>query len=163
MSSLPLSSAASQEAGVWCPHVTVATVVPREGRFLLIEERVRGELVLNQPAGHLESGETLHDAAVRETLEETGWHVELTFLLGVQQWRSQSGTEFVRFTFAAEPLEHDAARPLDADIVRSLWLSREQIGAEAARLRSPMVLASIDTWLSGRRLPLDVVTYCGHP
>lgn len=153
-----ISTIASElEEDVWRPHVTVATVVPREGRFLLVEEDVRGRTVLNQPAGHLEPDESLLDAAVRETLEETGWDVALSCLLGVQQWRSPSGNQFVRFTFGAEPLRHDAARPLDAGILRALWLTREEIAAEATRLRSPMVLASIDDWLGGRRLPLDSV------
>jgi len=145
------------EEDVWRPHVTVATVVPREGRFLLVEEDVRGRTVLNQPAGHLEPDESLLDAAVRETLEETGWDVALTCLLGVQQWRSPSGSQFVRFTFGADALRHHAGRSLDAGILRALWLSREEIAADAARLRSPMVLASIDDWLGGRRLPLDSV------
>lgn len=142
---------------VWRPHVTVATVVPRDGLFLLVEETVRGALVLNQPAGHLEPEETLHAAATRETLEETGWHVELTCLLGVQQWRSRSGSGFVRFTFAAEPIRHDAERPLDDGILRAVWLSREEIAGESKRLRSPMILASIDDWQAGRRLPLDAI------
>ncbi|MGN6519191.1 MAG: NUDIX hydrolase [Dokdonella sp.] len=145
------------EEDVWRPHVTVATVVPHDGRFLLVEENVRGRIVLNQPAGHLEPDESLHDAALRETREETGWDVGLTCLLGVQQWRSPSGSQFVRFTFGAEPLRHDAARPLDAGILRALWLTREEIALAATRLRSPMVLASIDDWLGGRRLPLDSV------
>lgn len=145
------------DAGVWRPHVTVATVIPRGECFLLVEEDIRGDLLLNQPAGHLEPGEALQTAAVRETLEETGWHVTLTCLLGVQQWRSPRGREFVRFTFAGEPLRHEPARPLDAGIVRALWLSRAQVAAESARLRSPLVLAGIDAWLEGRRLPLDVV------
>jgi len=147
----------TDDAGVWRPHVTVATVVPRDGRFLLVEENVRGRVVLNQPAGHLDPDETLHAAAVRETLEETGWHVTLTCLLGVQQWQSPSGRQFVRFTFAADAIEHDPARPLDDGILRALWLDRDEIATETRRLRSPMVLASVDDWIAGRRLPLDVI------
>jgi len=144
--------------GIWRPDVTVATIVPRAGRFLLVEETVRGELVLNQPAGHLESGESLHAAACRETLEETGWRVELTGLVGVYQW-TPSGTDshFVRFTFAARPLGHDPGRPLDAGIVRALWLSRDEVAQQQARLRSPMVLRGIDDYLAGRQLPLEAV------
>lgn len=155
----PPRHALAAESEVWRPHVTVATVVPRGGRFLLVEENVRGRLVLNQPAGHLDPGETLHDAALRETREETGWDVELTCLVGVQQWQAPGGDPFLRFTFAAEALRHDPARPLDAGIVRALWMTREEIAAAAGRLRSPMVLAGIDDWLGGRRLPLDAITH----
>lgn len=163
MTQLPLA-ADLDEADVWRPHVTVATVVERGGRFLLVEETVRGRAVLNQPAGHLEPDESLHAAAVRETREETGWDVGLTCLLGVQQWHSPSGRQFVRFVFAAEALRHDPSRQLDEGIVRALWLTRDEIAAAAARLRSPMVLASIDDWLGGRRLPLDAVVYvCARP
>lgn len=142
---------------VWRPHVTVATVVPDGTRFLLVEEDVHGRIVLNQPAGHLDPDETLHAAAVRETLEETGWEVSLTCLLGVQQWNSPSGRQFVRFTFGAEPVRHDPARELDQGILRALWLDRDEVASSSGRLRSPMVLASIDDWLAGRRLPLDAI------
>ncbi len=145
------------DAGIWRPHVTVATVVPRDGRFLIVEENVRGAIVLNQPAGHLESGESLHAAAVRETLEETGWDVKLSCLLGVQQWNAPSGREFVRFTFAADPVYHDPARPLDEGILRALWMTREEIVAANGRLRSPMILASVDDWLTGAHLPLSAI------
>ncbi len=148
----------TDDVGIWRPRVTVATVVPDEGRFLLVEERVHGQVVLNQPAGHLEPDETLQAAALRETLEETGWDVELDCLLGVQQWTSTaSGSQFVRFTFAARPLRHDPTRPLDTGILRAVWMTRDEIAASAARLRSPMVLHSVDDWLGGRRLPLDAV------
>lgn len=146
---------------VWRPHVTVATVVPDAGRFLLVEESVRGRTVLNQPAGHLEPDETLQQAAVRETLEETGWDVRLIRLLGVQQWRSSSGRHFVRFTFAAEPVRHHADRALDDGILRAVWLDRDGIATEAARLRSPLVLASVDDWIAGRHFPLDVLQAFG--
>jgi 8-oxo-dGTP pyrophosphatase MutT (NUDIX family) len=143
---------------VWRPDVTVATIVPRDGRFLLVEEEVRGERVLNQPAGHLERGESLADAACRETLEETGWHVALTALIGVYQWTAPDAeSHFVRFTFSAQPLRHDAERPLDAGIVRALWLSRDELTAAGRRLRSPMVLRGVDDYLAGRRLPLDAL------
>jgi len=146
------------EADVWRPHVTVATIVPRDdGRFLVVEERVRGAIVLNQPAGHLDPGESLAQAAVRETFEETGWHVELDCLLGVQQWRAPNGSEFVRFNFAARAVRHDPAHRLDDGILRALWMDRDELAAASARLRSPLVLASIDDWLGGQRLPLAAV------
>ncbi|MEO7430540.1 MAG: NUDIX hydrolase [Dokdonella sp.] len=152
-----LSPTAEPDADIWRPHVTVATVVPHDGRFLLVEEDVRGSIVLNQPAGHLDPDESLQEAAVRETLEETGWHVALTSLLGIQQWQSLSGRQFVRFTFAADALHHDAHRRLDTGIVRALWMSRDDLAAAGPRLRSPMVLASVDDWISGLRLPLQSI------
>jgi 8-oxo-dGTP pyrophosphatase MutT (NUDIX family) len=142
---------------VWRPDVTVATIVPRDGRFLIVEESVRGELVLNQPAGHLEPDESLIEAARRETLEETGWTVELEHLVGVYQWTAASGEHFLRFAFAARALEHDPRQPLDTGIVRALWLNRSEIAAGATRPRSPMVLHCIDDWLAGNRLPLSAI------
>jgi len=141
---------------VWRPDVTVACVVPRDGCFLLVEEAIRGQLVLNQPAGHLEPNETLCAAALRETLEETGWTVALHGLVGVYQWsNSATDSHFLRFTFAAEPLAHDPKRPLDSGIVRAIWLTRDEIAAERHRLRSPMVLRGVDDFLAGKRQPLD--------
>ena len=151
---------AFSEEEVWCPHVTVATVVADGDRFLLVVEGVRGQRVLNQPAGHLEAGESLQQAAVRETLEETGWHVELTHFLGVQQWTS-GALHFVRFAFAATALRHEPERPLDEGILDAIWLTRDEIVA-APNLRSPMVLANVDDWLAGVRLPLGVVN-CMDP
>lgn len=157
MSTLPLKHSAT-DSRVWFPHVTVATVVPLDGRFLFVEESVHGQLVINQPAGHLEPDETLHAAALRETLEETGWHVELECLLGIQQWKStHSGSQFVRFTFGARPSRHEPERPLDNGIVRAVWMSREEVADVQTRLRSPLVLNSVDDWISGRRLPLDAI------
>jgi ADP-ribose pyrophosphatase YjhB (NUDIX family) len=148
----------ADEPRIWCPRVTVATVVPLDGRYLLVEESVHGRIVLNQPAGHLEPDESLQAAALRETREETGWDVELECLLGIQQWiSSDSGTQFVRFTFGARPLHHDPSRSLDNGILRALWLSRDEIVAAGERLRSPLILHSIDDWLAGRRLPLDSI------
>ncbi len=143
---------------IWRPDVTVATIVPRDGAFLLVEEIVQGRHVLNQPAGHLEHNESLHEAACRETLEETGWTVELTGFVAVYQWSNATGTgHFVRFTFIGKPLAHDAARALDSGIVRACWLTREEIAARSTELRSPMVLRGVDDFLAGRRLPLDTV------
>ncbi|HET9033952.1 MAG TPA: NUDIX hydrolase [Dokdonella sp.] len=153
------STALETEPRVWCPQVTVATVVPRGRHFLLVEEQVHGRTVINQPAGHLEPDESLQSAAIRETLEETGWDVELDCLIGVQQWvSSQSGSQFVRFTFAAHPVYHDPSRPLDRGILRALWLDRDEIIAAGDRLRSPLILHSIDDWLAGRHLPLNSVS-----
>jgi 8-oxo-dGTP pyrophosphatase MutT (NUDIX family) len=139
--------------------VTVATVVVHDGRFLLVEEHTRTGLRLNQPAGHLETAETLVEAAVRETLEETGYHVAPTALVGIYRWQApETRATYVRFAFAAEVVGHDPGRPLDAGIVRALWLDRDELSAWRDRHRSPLVLRCIDDFLAGRRLPLDVVT-----
>jgi len=145
---------------IWRPHVTVACVVADGERYLMVEETVNGRLAYNQPAGHLDDGESLNAAALRETLEETGWTVELQHLIGVHQWRStEHGDAVIRFSFAARAIRYDPQRPLDTDINRALWLTRAEIAALGERLRSPLVLLSIDAWLAGRRLPLDVLDY----
>ncbi|WEN13648.1 NUDIX hydrolase [Rhodanobacter sp. AS-Z3] len=153
-------TASRSRSEIWRPHVTVACVVAMGDRFLMVEEEVSGRLVYNQPAGHLDDGETLLAAAQRETLEETGWTVELKHLIGVHQWRStEHGDAVVRFSFAAEAVSHDPKRPLDSDIARALWLTRAEIAALGDRLRSPMILQSIDLWLGGQRLPLNCLSH----
>jgi 8-oxo-dGTP pyrophosphatase MutT (NUDIX family) len=143
---------------VWKPDVTVAAVIERSGRFLLVEERIRGRLVLNQPAGHLEDGEALVDAVVRETLEETAWEFTPESLLGIYQWRSSRGHTTLRFAFTGSVQGYDARRPLDPPIVTTHWFAREEIAQRAARLRTPLVLRCIEDYLAGRRLPLDALT-----
>lgn len=140
------------------PVVTVATVVEDGGRFLFVEERIRGQLVLNQPAGHLDPGEDLVDAAVRETLEETAWRVAPRALVAIHQWRSPlDGAEFVRFTFAADPVAHEPGRALDAGIERAVWLRLDELESQAARPRSPLVRRAVEDYLAGARWPLSVV------
>ena len=142
----------------WNPEVTVAAVIEHEGRFLLVEERISGRLVLNQPAGHLEDRETLLDAAIRETREETAWRFAPTALVGTYLWRSpDAGRTFLRFAFCGQVDAFRQDQALDAGIVRTLWLTHEQLLAQQARLRSPLVLRCIDDYLLGRRQPLDSV------
>jgi 8-oxo-dGTP pyrophosphatase MutT (NUDIX family) len=144
------------------PDITVAALVLRDGRFLTVEEDVRGARVLNQPAGHVEPGESLLGAVVRETLEETGWNVRPTGFVGVYQWTDR-GTEaegertYLRFVFVAEPLDHHAERTLDAGIVRTLWLTPGELRDGGMPLRTPLVLAAVDHFLAGQRLPLSAV------
>ncbi len=138
------------------PHVTVATVVRRDdGRFLMVEERVEGEAVLNQPAGHWESGESLVDAAVRETLEETAWQVRIDALLGIYTYHPV-GLEyaFLRFAFAATPL-CDTGAVLDPAIEAAHWMDLDELRRSQARHRSPMVLRSVEDYLAGARIPMD--------
>jgi len=142
----------------WTPHTTAATIVEDNGRFLLVEELSGGRLVLNQPAGHLEQNERLVEAARRETLEETGWHVEPEYLLGLYIYRStHNGITYHRACFSARALEHDPHRPLDEGIQRALWLTRDEVAAHADRLRSAMVLKCIDDYLAGIRYPLSLI------
>lgn len=141
----------------WTPHVTVATVVVRDGRLLLVEEAIDGRQVLNQPAGHLEPDESLAAAAVRETLEETGWTVRLSAFIGTYQWTAPDGTPFLRFAYAAEPVSHDPGRPLDDGILRALWLTPAELKADPGRLRSPLVWQVVADYLAGQRHTLCIV------
>jgi 8-oxo-dGTP pyrophosphatase MutT (NUDIX family) len=154
-----------REGRFWQPDVTVAAVVVDGDRMLLVEERVGGALVLNQPAGHLEPDETLAEAALRETLEETGWTVRLTAFIGAYQWQApprgdgSPGRHFLRFAFAALPVAHDPARTLDEGIVRTLWLNPTELREARMRHRSPLVARAVDDFLGGRRHPLDILQH----
>lgn len=156
---MPLETRSPQRSDrFWQPDVTVATVVVRDGRLLCVEEHAGAALVLNQPAGHLEPGESLLDAALRETREETGWQVRLTHFIGSYLWQVP-GTDkhYLRFAFAAEPLAEIPGATLDEGIVRALWLTPAQLQAEAARHRSPLVWRVVADWLGGSRHPLSLV------
>lgn len=140
------------------PEVTVAAVAEDNGRFLLVEEHIEGRLVLNQPAGHVELGESVLQAVSREALEETAWHFTPRALLGIYLWQPESrGTATLRFAFAGTVHGHDPARPLDRGIVRTHWLSRAELDARASRLRTPLVLRCVDDFLAGKRYPLELV------
>jgi len=145
----------------WNPEVTVAAIVERDNRFLLVEERIAGRLVLNQPAGHLEDGETLLEAVIRETREETAWRFHPEALVGTYLWRAPDERSFLRFAFCGTVDDHRAQQPLDAGIQRTLWMSNEQLLAQASRLRSPMVLRCLHDFLLGKRQPLDSVACLG--
>jgi 8-oxo-dGTP pyrophosphatase MutT (NUDIX family) len=142
------------------PSVTVAGVVERDGRFLLVEEEIDGRLVFNQPAGHWERGETLAEACVREVLEETAHRIVPTALVGVYRWHyAPRDVTFLRFTFAG----HVAAvedRALDREIRRAVWLAPEEVREVQSRHRSPLVMTCIDDYLAGRRYPLDLIVHC---
>ena len=143
---------------IWKPNVVVAAIIERDGKFLLVEEMAEGQLVLNQPAGHLDEGESLLQAVVRETLEETAWHFTPESLLGVYRWQHPSkGVTYLRFAFTGRVTHHDDGRALDHDIVRALWLSPEEIRAEHARHRSPQVQRCLNDYLAGQRYSLDLL------
>lgn len=140
------------------PDLTVAAVIERNGQFLLVEERIGQSMVFNQPAGHVERGEQLIAAVVRETLEETAWTFHPEHLVGVYFWDlPEKQKSFMRFAFAGRVSSHDAHRRLDRGIERAVWLTDEQIRAQGPRLRSPMVLRCIEDYSSGRRYPLELV------
>lgn len=144
----------------WTAHITVATLIERDGRFLMVEEYADGStLVYNQPAGHLDEHETLAAAAIRETLEETAWEVEVNAIVGVYYWTHPRGDTFIRTCFAGTALHHHPDQALDHGIERALWLTRDEIAQLGPRLRSPMVLRCIDDYRAGKRYPLDLFSY----
>ena len=152
----------SAQDQIWKPNVTVAAVLERDGQFLLVEEHTDLGVRFNQPAGHLEPGESLTEGAIRETLEETAYTFRPTALLGVYQYRyAPNDTTYLRFAFSGEITGHDAARALDEGIIRAMWLTVEEIRGQCTRHRTPLVMHCIDDYLADRRYPLDLIThYC---
>ena len=139
-------------------HVTVAAIAERSGRFLLVEENVEGELRINQPAGHLEIGETLPQAVIREAVEETGCDFWPEALIGLYLWRvPESDLTYLRAAFCGKVSEPHPHRELDSGVERTLWLYRDEIIERQPQWRSPLVLRCVDDYLSGRRYPLDVL------
>jgi 8-oxo-dGTP pyrophosphatase MutT (NUDIX family) len=144
---------------IWRPSVTVAAVMERGGRFLLVEERIDGRLVINQPAGHLDPGESLVAACRREVLEETAHAFEPRSLVGVYRWHyAAKDVTFLRFCFAGEVGAADAARKLDKEIVRLHWLTPGELDARKSAHRSPLVAKCVADYLGGRRFALDVLS-----
>ena len=146
---------------VWKPRVTVASVIEQDNRFLMVEELHYGELTINQPAGHMEYGESLLDAVRRETLEETGWRFEPTALLGIFHMnRADPDRVYLRFTFTGTLLEHLPDYSIDPDITAVHWLTREQIRQQQPCVwRSELVGLSLDCYESGVRYPLESLQY----
>lgn len=143
---------------IWKPHATVAAIVEKDGKYLMVEEDVEGEIVYNQPAGHLDPNENLTEAVIRETREETAWLFKPEALVGIYLWE-QPNTErtFLRFAFCGQCSDHRQDQVLDQGILRSLWMSRDEL-LQCRNLRSPMVIRNIDDYLAGVRYPLDILT-----
>ncbi|MDY1035342.1 NUDIX hydrolase [Lelliottia sp. CFBP8978] len=144
------------------PHVTVATLVHAQDKFLVVEETINGKALWNQPAGHLEADETLVQAAKRELWEETGIHAGPQHFIRLHQWIAPDRTPFLRFLFVVELNEMCATEPHDDDIDRCLWVTAEEI-LNAPNLRSPLVAESIRCYQSGGRLPLEIVSEFNWP
>jgi 8-oxo-dGTP pyrophosphatase MutT (NUDIX family) len=145
---------------IWKPNTTVAAVIEQDGRFLLVEEETTEGNRLNQPAGHLEKGETLIEAAIRETHEETAYDFTPEYLLGVYQWRHPGkDLTYLRFAFIGHADNHRPAQKLDDGILRAVWMSVDEIRATQAIHRSPQVLTCIEHYLAGQRFPLSVLTH----
>ena len=143
------------------PSITVAAVIERGGRFLLVEEEEEGRIMFNQPAGHLEGRESLAQGCMREVLEESAWHFLPSALVGIYRWSrvtAESELSYLRFAFCGELGAHEPERKLDAGIVRAVWLDLDEIRALRARHRSPLVLRCIEDYLAGRRYTLELLT-----
>lgn len=144
----------------WKPHATVAAIVEQNGKFLLVEEVTDRGNRFNQPAGHLEDNESLLEAVVRETLEETAYTFEPTALLGIYHWKHEhNATTYLRFAYIGNVTAHQAELKLDDGIIRAVWMTEDEIRANAALMRSPQVLICIEDYLNGQHYPLSVVTH----
>lgn len=147
----------SDSSVIWCPRATVATIVQHDNRFLMVEECVNGQRVLNQPAGHVDQGESIFAAAIRETLEETAWQVELEHFIGIYVLRfPDRDLTYHRYCFSARPVA-DRGTPLDDGILAAHWLDFEAIISGEFTLRSPLVRRCLDDYRRGRRFPLDLI------
>ncbi|MBU1237591.1 MAG: NUDIX hydrolase [Gammaproteobacteria bacterium] len=147
---------------IWKPNVTVAALAERDGRILLVEEETSDGIRINQPAGHLDEGESLLEACARETLEETAWRFRPTALVGIYQWpRPQGDVTYLRFAFAGALGDEQTGRSLDTGILRTIWLTPEEIEGSRERHRSPLVWQCVQDYLAGRRYPLEIVRHHG--
>jgi ADP-ribose pyrophosphatase YjhB (NUDIX family) len=145
---------------IWKPNVTVAAVIEKDGKFLLVEEETADGLRFNQPAGHLEDNESIEDGVRRETQEETAHSFNPTGLLGIYHWKHpEKNTTYLRFAFIGEVTGFDANQKLDDGIVRAVWMTPDEIRATQDRHRSPQVLLCVEHYLAGQRFPLSVLTH----
>ncbi|MES2012846.1 MAG: NUDIX hydrolase [Pseudomonadota bacterium] len=150
----------SQDKHQWMPHATVAAIIENNGKFLLVEETTDRGNRFNQPAGHLEDNETILDAVVRETLEETAYTFKPESLLGIYHWKHEhNDTTYLRFAFIGSVSDHQPDLALDDGIIRAVWMSIEEIRDKAMLMRSPQVLTCIEDYMNGRKFPLSVLTH----
>jgi 8-oxo-dGTP pyrophosphatase MutT (NUDIX family) len=146
---------------IWKPNATVAAIIERDGKFLLVEEETDDGIRYNQPAGHLDDGESLQEACAREALEETAWHFSPTKLVGIYQWGPASKPEltYLRFSFCGTLGAFEDGRQLDSGIIRAVWQTPAEIEADQARHRSPLVWQCVQDYLAGQRYPLELLHY----
>ncbi len=147
---------------IWKPNVTVAAIIEQDGKYLLVEEEPEAGsgLFLNQPAGHLDPGESIMQGAIRETLEETAYTFVPEYLLGIYQWHSQRvDTTYLRFAFGGRVTSHDPERVLDHGILRAAWFDLDEIHHMIDRYRSPLVMQCIQDHIAGKRYPLELLTH----
>lgn len=143
---------------VWKPHATVAAIIERDGKFLMVEELVSNKNVFNQPAGHLDPDESLIDAVIRETYEETAWHFIPDAITGIYLWKHpDNGESYLRVAFCGTCHNHNSEQALDDGIIQAVWKSRDELMQHQEKLRSPMVINCIDDYLAGKRYPMDML------
>ncbi len=144
----------------WKANVTVAAVIEKDGRFLMIEEESDGNIVINQPAGHLEKDETLVAAVIREVLEETAWEFEPGYIVGVYLYPSpHNEVTYLRICFSGQGINHNPQQKLDDGIVQAMWLTREELETRSTELRSPLVMHCIEDYISGEKYPLELLKH----
>jgi len=140
----------------WKPHATVAAIIERDNKFLMVEELIQGKQVINQPAGHLDPDESLVEAAIRETQEETAWQFMPEAITGIYLWKHpDNGESFLRVAFCGSCKNHNTSQPLDDGIQAAVWKTRDELMQQQQKLRSPMVINCIDDYLAGKRYPMD--------
>ncbi len=145
---------------IWKPHTTVAAIIERDNKFLMVEELAHGKLVLNQPAGHLDPDESLITAVIRETHEETAWQFIPEAITGIYLWKHPDNDKtFLRIAFCGSCKNHNATQALDEGIQAAVWKTRDELIHQQHKLRSPMVMNCIDDYLAGKRSPLDLLTH----
>ena len=145
---------------IWKPNVTVAAVIERDGKFLLVEEQTSEGVRFNQPAGHLEANESLLDAVTREILEESAYHFTPEHLIGIYRWHAPANdTTYLRFAFSGTLTGHEPERALDSGILQAVWLTPDEIRSNRSLHRSPLLLCCVEDYLAGKRYPLDILTH----
>lgn len=144
----------------WKPNATVAAIIEQDGQFLLVEETTSRGNRFNQPAGHLEDSETITQAVIRETLEETAYDFHPEKLLGIYHWKhDHNDTTYLRFAFIGSVSTHHTEQALDDGIIRTVWMTIDEIRKQQAVLRSPQVLTCFEDYLAGQQYPLETITH----